>query len=271
MSTTKKTSPPSTKRSVISWNINGARAISKKNTIVPYLNEHAPDYVCLQEVRAQDSQSLSPILSACPAYRILVFHPSVAKKGYAGVAILAHARAPNPKTTQCEHDEGRLAVCVFEDWILATTYVPNAGQGLARWEMRTQTWDPWFQTYLAKLQTAHPTKCLLVGGDFNVAHREIDLARPRANTQHAGFTQEERIGFDALLEKTKLVDVWRARNPSKVEYTWWSYLGGARKRNVGWRIDYWLISSAHLHRVEEMVHDTSILGSDHCPLRLTFR
>lgn len=225
---------------IISWNVNGIRAVAKKgfNDIVYKLN---PDIICLQETKAQDDQ-VQEALSDLKGYHI--FSNSADRKGYSGVAILTKIKPLSiaPDMGIDEHDkEGRVLTAEFDDFYLTVVYVPNSGSELIRLGYR-QTWDKAFLEYLKALEKKKP---VIVCGDFNVAHKAIDLARPKENyNKSAGFMQEEIDGMDAYTSNG-FVDTFRYLHPDKTDaYTWWSFRGGARQRNVGWRIDYFLVSNS---------------------------
>ncbi|MGM0478248.1 MAG: exodeoxyribonuclease III [Bacteroidota bacterium] len=248
---------------LVSFNVNGIRAIMKKDfeTDMEALN---PDILCLQETKAQDNQ-VAAALESFGSYHIV--SNSATKKGYSGTAILSKEK-PIDVTYDIgveEHDdEGRVIAAEYEDYFVVVVYVPNAGSALKRLDYRT-TWDEAFLRYLNELEKKKP---VIVGGDFNVAHREIDLARPKANyDKHAGFTQKEIDGMNAYTGNG-FVDTFRMLHPDEVEYSWWSYRGGARSRNVGWRIDYFLVSKSLKDRVEKSEILNDIMGSDHCPVLL---
>lgn len=248
---------------LISWNVNGIRAAVKKEFLDQFAALNA-DIFCLQETKAQDDQ-VAEALADLSGYH-LSSHSAV-KKGYSGVAVLSKSE-PLKVTTGIgadEHDqEGRVICLEFEDFFLVNVYVPNSGSGLKRLDYRSE-WDQAFANYLSGLLKK---KQLIVTGDFNVAHEAIDLARPKANyNKTSGYTQTEIDGMDGLL-KVGLFDSFRELYPEKVQYTFWSQRFGARAKNVGWRIDYFLVD----HRLRSSVREAFILdqmmGSDHCPLGL---
>ena len=248
---------------IISWNVNGIRAVMKKN-FEEFINDYDPDVLCLQETKAQDDQVLEA-LEPISGYHI--YSNSAVKKGYSGTAILSKVKPLN--VTQDiqieEHDqEGRVLCAEFESYFIVTVYVPNSGSALKRLDYR-QTWDEAFCDYLLNLEK---TKPVIVCGDLNVAHKEIDLARPKPNyNKSAGFMQEEIDGIDRYTN-SGLVDSFREMHSEEVKYSWWSYRGGARERNVGWRIDYFLTSKSLVgdYKSAEILND--VMGSDHCPVLL---
>lgn len=251
---------------LISFNVNGIRAIMKKS-FEDDMKQLNPDILCLQETKAQDHQ-VQEALAAFSDYHIV--SNSAVKKGYSGTAILSKKKPLNViyDIGIEEHDqEGRVITAEFEDYFVTVVYVPNSGNDLKRLDYRT-TWDHSFLKFLKALEAKKP---VIVCGDFNVAHKDIDLARPKANyNKSAGFTQKEIDGMDAFVSNG-LVDTFRHFHPDKVKYSWWSYRGGARERNVGWRIDYFLVSESLMDRIKNADILNDILGSDHCPVLLELK
>ncbi len=245
----------------ISWNVNGIRAIEKKG-FIDMIYELDADVIGLQETKAQDDQ-VQEALSKLEGYE--VFSNSAERKGYSGTAILTRKK-PLSVTNDigiAEHDtEGRVITTEFDDFFLVNTYVPNSGGELARLDYR-QTWDA---ALLAHLQRLEEKKPVVLCGDLNVAHRPIDLARPEANyNRSAGFTEQEIAGLDNYLD-SGYVDTFRAAHPDTVKYSWWSYRMGARKKNIGWRIDYFLASVQLKERITSAFILNDFMGSDHCPV-----
>lgn len=245
---------------IISFNVNGIRAITKKSFIEDMKNVDA-DVICLQETKATVEQTTE----AVEALGYFVFGNEAQKKGYSGTAILSKTKPLSIQKDMgiLDHDnEGRVLCAEFDAFYLVTVYVPNSGSELKRLEYR-KTWDRDFLNYLKVLEKSKP---VIVCGDFNVAHKEIDLARPKANyNKSAGFMQEEIDGMDAFTSNG-LIDTFRYKHPELVKYTWWSYRGGAREKNVGWRIDYFLVSDQIKTTVREAFVFNEIHGSDHCPV-----
>lgn len=244
---------------IYSWNVNGLRAIIGKN-FLEFVSECKPDVLCLQETRID-----SPAAEGLDLPFKYRFFSHADKKGYSGTAILSNIEPERAGEAVLDGHpkEGRITYADFGGFRLVSAYVPNSQDGLKRLKYR-QEWDADFIEYLRGCGNA------VVCGDLNVAHNDIDLARPESNHMSAGFTDEERADFSELLRKAKLSDVWRERNPDAANaYTWWSYRGGARSRNVGWRIDYFLVSRALLGRVEDCGIANNIMGSDHCPVYLS--
>jgi len=248
---------------LISWNVNGLRAVLKKN-FLEYLEDQAPDVLCLQETkcRAEDVDQL------WPGGYTPFFH-SAEKKGYSGTAIFTKKRPENVTRGigKKEHDaEGRVLTAEFKDFFLVNVYVPNAQNELRRIEYR-QKWDKAFLTYLRNLEKSKP---VITCGDFNVAHQEIDLARPKANVRNAGFSPEERAGFGKFI-KAGFIDTFREFETGPAHYSWWSYRAGVRQKNIGWRIDYFLISQSLRSRLKKAFIQPDIMGSDHCPVGIELK
>jgi len=250
-----------------SWNVNGIRAIAQKN-FAEALSTLAPDVIGIQETKAQDDQ-VQAALKDLPGLNAYQIHSSSAeKKGYAGTAILT--KVPPIAVFSGIGDaawdtEGRVLTAEFEGFYFVTVYTPNSSSGLKRLPYRTQ-WDVVFRAFVRKLDADKP---VIVCGDLNVAHSEMDLARPKSNyNKTPGYTQDEIDGMDALLGEGDLMDTWRTAHPTDVKYSWWSYRGGAREKNVGWRLDYMLASARWKDRVVETEIHNDILGSDHCPVSL---
>jgi exodeoxyribonuclease III len=250
---------------MISWNVNGLRAVMKKDFLK--ILEHKPDVICLQETKAQPDQ-VREALAELKGFHI--YPNSAEKKGYSSTAILAK-HEPLSVTLDMgmkEHDtEGRVIAAEYPDYYVVTVYTPNSGNELKRLGYR-QTWDRDFLKYIKKLEKKKP---VIVCGDLNVANKPIDLARPKENyNKCAGFMQQEIDGIDALLA-ADLVDTWRHFNPDKAKYSWWSLRAGARERNVGWRIDYFLASRGLLDRIKHVDILNEVHGSDHCPVLLELK
>lgn len=252
---------------IISFNVNGIRAIAKKNFHAD-MREVDADIICLQETKSTVEQA-KEVASLLDEYHFYG-NESKARKGYSGTAILTKLE-PLAHFTDIaveEYDqEGRVTTLEFEDYYLVTVYVPNSGNDLRRLAYR-QNWDRAFLRFLKDLEK---TKPVVVCGDFNVAHKEIDLARPKANyNKSAGFMQEEIDGMNAYTA-SGFEDTFRKSNTDGEHYSWWSYRGGARERNVGWRIDYFLVSSSLVNRIESAFILSSVHGSDHCPVGLILK
>ncbi len=248
---------------LITWNVNGLRAIVKKD-FYKTLGEIKADIVCLQETKAQ-VEEVEKALEPLDSYKIL--SNSAEKKGYSGTTILTK---PAPKEISRDmgvekHDaEGRILCAEYPEFYLINVYVPNSGQQLDRLNYR-KGWDADFLKYIKKKEE---TKPVIVCGDFNVAHQPIDLKNDKSNyNKTAGYTQVEIDGMDAFLQ-AGLVDIYRRLHPGKEAYTYWSYRFKARERNTGWRLDYFLLSSSLTDKVKKVEILNEYYGSDHCPVML---
>ena len=247
----------------ISWNVNGLRACDSKGFRDAFRALDA-DFFCLQETKLQAGQ----LDIAFPGYESYWNYAD--KKGYSGTAIFTRhipiAVAYGLGIDEHDH-EGRVITLEYADFYVVTCYTPNSQDGLRRLDYR-MTWDDAFRDYLLRLDAQKP---VLVCGDLNVAHEEIDLKNPKTNHMNAGFTDEERNKFSTLLA-AGFTDTWRALNPNVRDvYSWWSYRFQAREKNVGWRIDYWLVSNRLFPQVIDARIHTGILGSDHCPVEVRLR
>lgn len=254
----------------ISWNVNGLRACVKPKTddegnvvskgFEAYFKELDADFFCIQETKMQEGQ----IDLQLPGYRS--YWNYAEKKGYSGTAIFTRQEpllvAYGIGIDVHDH-EGRVITMEFPDFYLVNVYTPNSQDGLRRLNYRMQ-WETDFQAYLHALDAKKP---VIVCGDMNVAHEEIDIKNPKANRHNAGFTDEERSCMTALLDNG-FVDTFRTLHPDRVEYSWWSYRFHAREKNAGWRIDYFLVSSRLKEHIKSASIHTEIFGSDHCPVEL---
>lgn len=248
---------------IISWNINGIRAITKKDFFEDF-SKMDPDVLCIQETKAQDGE-VEKALS--PLSHFHQYYNSAKRKGYSGVAVLSKVK-PLGVTYDMgieEHDqEGRVICAEFDTFYLVNVYVPNSGQELVRLDYRKR-WDTDFRKYLLNLKK---TKPIILCGDLNVAHQAIDLKNDKANyNKTAGYTQVEIDGMDHLLG-TGFVDSYRHFYPNTEAYTYWSYRFKARERNTGWRIDYFLVSNSLLDKINKVEILSEYYGSDHCPIQL---
>lgn len=248
----------------VSWNVNGIRAILKKD-FIPNIKAMNPDFLCLQEIKAQPEEARTA-LSVLDGFHIYT-NSSKEKKGYSGTAIISKyqpLQVHYDLGIETHDQEGRVITAEFDNFYLVTVYTPNSGEDLKRLDYRTE----WDQVFRAHIQALEMKKPVVLCGDLNVAHQEIDIARPKANyNKVSGYTQTEIDGINALLE-VGMFDTFRALHPEEVKYSWWNYKFQARERNVGWRIDYFLISNqlrANLAAAE--IHN-EYHGSDHCPVSL---
>lgn len=259
---------------IISWNVNGIRAVIKKGLFVPFVEKYKPDILCLQETKAEQHQSPVDL----PEYE--EYWNSAEKKGYSGTAIFTKVKPlsiinsfppqiikkfgviadkyGDPTT------EGRVITGEFDKFYVVTVYTPNAKDDLTRIPLRHKQWDPAFLAYVKELEKSKP---VIFCGDLNVAHTEDDLARPKQNEGMKGFTKEERDGFQGFID-AGFIDTFRIFHKGNGHYTWWSHFAKARERNVGWRIDYFLVSSALEKKVKSAEILPGVLGSDHCPILL---
>jgi exodeoxyribonuclease-3 len=251
---------------IISFNVNGIRAIVGKS-FVQDMDEVAADIICLQETKASPEQ-VNEAISSLTNYH--VYANSAERKGYSGTAILSKIK-PLSVTFDMgleEHDqEGRITCAEYDKFFLVCVYVPNSGSELARLSYR-QKWDADFLIYLKKLEKHKP---VVVCGDFNVAHQAIDLSRPKENyNKAAGYMQAEIDGMSNFL-KNGFIDTFRWKNPELLKYSWWSYRAGARPKNIGWRIDYFLCSDSFKDNISEATIYNDVFGSDHCPVGIELK
>lgn len=261
---------------IISWNVNGIRAVHKKDLFLPFLKKYKPDILCLQETKAEESQS--PV--ELPDYEEF-WSSAKNKKGYSGTAIFTKI-TPNDVIFGMPEDiakkyglasdgygdpneEGRIIAADMHDFYVVSVYTPNAKDDLSRLSLRHKSWDPAFLEYMKRLEEDKP---VIFCGDLNVAHTPDDLARPKENEGKKGFTIEEREGIDNILS-AGFVDTFRLFTKGNEHYTWWAPWGNARERNVGWRIDYIFASTALAKLVNKGEIHPDVFGSDHCPVSIT--
>jgi exodeoxyribonuclease-3 len=254
---------------IFSWNVNGIRAVINKGEFQKFINEHQPDILCIQETKARPEQ----VEMDLPGYQC--FWSSASKPGYAGTAIftklnIISSSSNIPLEIASEfslsdkygnlNDEGRVSTVEFDKFFVISVYTPNTKGDLSRLQIRTEGWDPAFLKYISSLEAIKP---VIFMGDLNVAHQEIDLARPKQNVGKHGFTAEERSGFDNILS-AGFIDSFRFLHLDKKDaYTWWTHWGNARANNIGWRIDYIMVSPK-LKFMRADIHPNQT-GSDHCP------
>jgi exodeoxyribonuclease-3 len=271
---------------IYSWNVNGIRAVMNKNLFLPFIEAERPDILCIQETKAKPEQ----VTIDLPGYD--QFWYSAVKPGYSGTAIFVRGGSPAGKPLQTidgfpeeiikkynvtgdtygdPNQEGRVLAVEFDKFWVVTVYTPNAKDDLSRIPLR-QTWDPAFLEYCKQLEQGSAggstPKPVVFCGDLNVAHTEDDLANPKPNRGKKGFTEEERGGFQAFVD-AGFVDTLRMFKQGNGFYTWWSHFAKARERNVGWRIDYFLVSESLKPGVQAAAIHPDILGSDHCPVSVT--
>ncbi len=257
---------------IYSWNVNGIRAVHKKGFFVPFIEKHQPDILCLQETKAEQGQSEVDL----PEYD--EYWSSAQKKGYSGTAIFTkiapiEALYGLPDDIKQQFDladkygdtttEGRITTLEFEPYFVVSVYTPNAKEDLSRLPVR-EKWDAAFLLYMKQLEAVKP---VVFCGDLNVAHTELDLARPKENKGKKGFTDEERHGIDNMIE-AGFTDSFRLFHEGNGHYTWWSHWGAARERNVGWRIDYVMASEVLKPLMKKASIHPDIFGSDHCPVSM---
>lgn len=261
------------KLKIFSWNVNGIRAVLRKEAFGPFVDEYQPDILCLQETKAQQGQAEVDL----PDYK--EFWNSAEKKGYSGTAIFSKTEPLKvinglPKGIIAKYEmadgygdpnaEGRVITAEYDGFYLVTVYTPNAKDDLSRIPLRHKHWDPAFLEYCKQLEK---TKPVVFCGDLNVAHTEDDLARPKPNVGKKGFTAEEREGFENFI-KAGFVDTLRIFHKGNGYYTWWTHWGNARANNVGWRIDYFLVSASLKDKVVAAKIHPDVMGSDHCPVSI---
>lgn len=259
---------------IISWNVNGLRAIYKKGLFLSFIEKYKPDIICLQETKAQKYQSEADL----PKYE--EYWNPAEKAGYSGTAIFTKIKPFSvqvdlPKNLvkkyNFENDrygnpnkEGRVLTAEFDNFFVVNVYTPNSKQDLSRLNLRHKKWDPAFLEYVKMLKK---NKSVIFCGDLNVAHTENDLANPKQNEGEHGFTKEEREGIDNII-KSEFVDTFRQFKKDKGYYTWWSHWANARARNIGWRIDYFFVNKEFLPQIKKSEIIPDVLGSDHCPIFL---
>ena len=260
---------------IYSWNVNGIRSVIRKEQFIPFIKKEQPDILCLQETKAEQGQAEIDL----PDY--IEYWNSAAKKGYSGTAIFSKQKPLAiingfPEDIIKKYDmtgdvygdpnkEGRIIAAEFEHYYVVTVYTPNAKDDLSRIPLRRDHWDPGFLAYCKQLEKKKP---VIFCGDLNVAHTEDDLARPKDNKGKKGFTGEERAGFQTFLDNG-FIDTLRMFKQGNGHYTWWTHWANARARNVGWRIDYFLVSESLKKHVVAANNHTDIMGSDHCPVSVT--
>lgn len=256
---------------IICWNVNGIRAITKKTVLFDLIEKEKPGIICFGETKISCPfiELQEQLKKKIPSYKYRYWSPCLVKNGYSGTAIFSKKK-PNKviigmKLKDKELDnEGRVITCVYDNFTLIHVYTPNSGQELKRLKYRVSEWDVNFRKYINKF------KNVIVCGDLNVAHNEIDIHNPKGNLKSAGYTKEERDSFSKLLKECNLIDTYRYLHPNKIEYSYWTYLHQARKKNKGWRIDYFLISKSLIKKVKKSKILTDIMGSDHAPIKLNF-
>jgi exodeoxyribonuclease-3 len=258
-----------------SWNVNGIRAVVNKNLFKPFIEQYQPDILCLQETKAEQGQAVIDLPDYVECWN------SADKKGYSGTAIFSKVKPlsvaigfadgiAEAHGLVADHygnpvKEGRVLTAEFEKFYAVTVYTPNSKNDLTRLPLRDKQWDPAFLAHCKALESRKP---VIFCGDLNVAHQEIDLAHPKANAGKHGFTDEERAGFQKMLD-SGFVDTFRMFTKDGGHYSWWTHWANARANNVGWRIDYILVSEILKGKVKAAEIHADVMGSDHCPVSIT--
>lgn len=258
---------------IIAWNVNGMRAMLKKNDLFNLIKKENPDIICFGETKLScpilDTQNL--LREKIKGYKYRYYSQCSLRGGYSGTAIFSKKKPINVTfgmNKEKYDQEGRVITLEFKNYNLIHVYTPNSGQSLQRLNYRVDEWDKEFLKYLKNL---NKTKKLIVCGDLNVANEEIDIHNPKTNKKSAGFTEEERLSFKNILKKLNLVDSYRLLNPNKIEYSYWNYKFKSREKNKGWRIDYFLISDKLKNKINKSEILTKVLGSDHAPIKLEIK
>lgn len=263
---------------IYSWNVNGIRASIKKGALQSFIEKHQPDVLCLQETKAKQGQAEIDL----PDYS--EYWNDADRPGYSGTAIFSKIKPIKvlygfieniAKKHNLNNDkygdptrEGRIISAEFEKIWIVNIYVPNAKEDLSRIPLRYKNWDPAVLDHIKQLEKDKP---VILVGDFNVAHTDIDVSNPKTKKGKHGFTDEEKFGFDEF-EKAGFVDTFRSKYPNRTDaYTWWSHWGNSRQRNVGWRIDYTLVSKIISKKVISTEIHPEVMGSDHCPISITLK
>lgn len=269
---------------IMSWNVNGIRAVHKKGFFEPFIKKYKPDILCLQETKAEQNQSEVDL----PEYQ--EFWNSAERKGYSGTAIFTKTKPLSVKLDIPDkiakkykladkygdpNGEGRVIALEFEKFFIVSVYTPNAKDDLSRIPLRHKGWDPAFLEYMKELKnpsagSGRTGKPVIFCGDLNVAHTELDLARPKPNVGKKGFTNEEREGIDKIVA-AGFVDTFRIFTKDGGHYTWWSHFANARERNIGWRIDYIFTSSKLASQIKSAKIHPEVQGSDHCPVSIEIK
>ena len=254
---------------IFSWNVNGIRVAINKGALQKFIKEYNPDILCLQETKAKQGQAEIDLLEYEEIWN------SAERPGYSGTAIFTKIKPisiknilPTKKNFSDNFGdplkEGRVLTAEFEKFFLVNVYTPNSKRSLERLKLREKLWDPAVLEYLKELEKQKP---VVVCGDFNAAHQEIDLARPKDNQKNAGFTIQERKGIDNIIN-AGLIDTFRFLHPKEIRYTWWGFFRKMRERNVGWRIDYFFISKSLKSKLKSAEIYENQMGSDHCPISI---
>ena len=252
---------------IFSWNVNGLRSVINKGALQQFITEYRPDILCIQETKAKQGQAEIDLIEYEEIWN------SAERPGYSGTAIFTKIKPISVNyslpTGQIFADEfgdplseGRIITAEFDKFFLVNVYTPNSKRALERLGLRERLWDPAVLDFIKELEKSKP---VIMCGDFNAAHTEMDLARPETNHHNAGFTDEERSGVTNII-KSGFIDTFRALHPDERRYTWWSHMANARARNIGWRIDYFFISDALKENLKSAEIYENVTGSDHCPI-----
>jgi exodeoxyribonuclease-3 len=259
------------KLKIISWNVNGIRAIMKKNDLYQLIEKEKPNIICFGETKIScpfiDTEE--ELKKKIKGYRYRYWSPCLVKNGYSGTAIFSKKKPINVTFgigSNSLDQEGRVITLEFEKFYLLHVYTPNAGEALKRLDYRVKKWDVAFRKFVKNL---NKTKPVIVTGDLNVAHNEIDIHNPKGNLKSSGFTIEERNSFSKLLKDAKMIDTFRHFNPEKQIYSYWGYRFNLRAKNKGWRIDYFLVPEKVINWVKKSDILTDVLGSDHAPISIS--
>jgi len=258
---------------IIAWNVNGIKSLVRDNYMEEFFKVENPDILCMGEIKISIPyvKTEKDVEKYVKDYNYKFWHPCRIKNGYSGSVVFSKIKPINviygllDKNGEQLDMEGRVICLEYDKFILLHCYTPNSGEELKRLDYRVKVWDIAFTNYIIYLETLKP---VIVCGDLNVAHMEIDLKNPKTNHHTAGFTDKERESFGSLLQYSDMVDTYRYLQPNKIEYSYWSYRFNSRAKNAGWRIDYFLINKKYIKNVIKSSILTNILGSDHCPVKL---
>lgn len=256
---------------IIAWNVNGLRAVSKKEDLNAFLDKYKPHIFCMSETKLScpfiDVEN--NLKEKVKGYKYRYWSPCLIKNGYSGTAIWTKKKPLKVSygINNSELDnEGRVITLEFENFFVVHVYTPNSGRGLVRLNYRIKKWDVAYRNFIKNLQKSKP---VIACGDFNVAHQEIDLANPKSNKKNSGFTKEERDSFSKLLKSCSLIDTFRYLKPDEKDiYSFWTYMANARAKNKGWRIDYFLLNESKKSWLKKSEIITDQMGSDHAPIYL---
>lgn len=255
---------------IIAWNVNGIRSLLKRTELDELITDNDPDIFCMSETKISSLETKKEFDERFKQFKYHYWSKSDEKDGYSGTAImskkkpLSHKYGLHYKNKNIDI-EGRVICLEYKTFYLIHVYTPNSGQALQRLKWRVEEWDVAFREYIYELSLK---KNIIVCGDLNVAKDDIDLKNPKTNHKTAGFTNEERESFENLLKKCNMIDTYRHLYPNKIEYSFWSYMRKSREKNVGWRIDYFLVNKDYINKIKDSQILTTINGSDHAPILL---